>query len=225
MAGARRQGCGARGARRRTPPRLRDNGQRSGAVPGAPGGCGRDCAAGGVDHPRDLRERHVRRGPRGTGRPGGRYRGAVAARTSGTGGRSPATGRGGRRSAPGRHVPQRAHPVRPPARDVPGRHPSARGLLHRPRGHAGDAVAGGVAPRERGRSGNRCAGREMVGDRRRPAGRPPHPARARRNRRRHRLPGAPAPAVGQTARRHPRRSRSDLARLGAQLAAGVEVVA
>ncbi len=137
--------------------------------------------------------------------------------------RDPARRRFRRRPA-GRHYLNGSHQFGRPL--APFRPSTTAGrLLHRPRGHARDAVARPRGCSPRGRSWARRCSSPSGGPRRRPARGAPHHARARRHGCRHRLPRAPAPAVGQADRATLGGSASDLARLGAQLAAGVEVVA
>ena len=111
--------------------------------------------------------------------------------------------------------------VRPADRVVPGRLPTGRRRVHRHRGDPAHRLAGRVAALSEGLPADRRGrDRQVLGRRRRPAGRARGPAPARRCRRRRRLPACAATSRGR------RRTSSRSARppascssLGARLAA------
>ena len=118
----------------------------------------------------------------------------------------------------GRRVHVAAAPVRQAALDLPGDAPAPPTATSRPR-RIRVTMQQAAWRLDAGRDATaRRRGRQVVGVRRRPAGRARHPAPPRRARRRRRLPRAPLLPVGQADRRHPRRRSAQLARLGETLA-------
>ena len=125
--------------------------------------------------------------------------------------------RGGAAPDGGVHLNARSQFGRPS--QLPGDIAAGGRRRHRHRGHAGHAVAGGLAARHRPRR-RRWRSRWPSGGRpRRPAGGARHPAPARRHGRRHHLPDPPLLPLGQADRGHARAAAS--AQLAARSAAAL----